>query len=129
MKEVEKRVVSMADRRRRRLKKERDEKNPPPKKKYYSKKKERRTRAETDHISFWIRKDINRALGEFSKKTGTPKQRVINELLFNFLLKEKLEKRTGLPSSYTETEFVAGKGTVREGEANTLKGTDDEQND
>jgi hypothetical protein len=65
----------------------------------------------------WIRTDLWLKLKERKMLTGQKLGHLLNKALYNFLIRDELEKRTGIKTEYEESIYDPSKGTMRTDEA------------
>lgn len=88
-----------------------------PKKKEKSRyeKEVRRRDIEKPH-GVWLRNDIWVNLKTYAAQHETTVKYVLNSLLYDFLLKSDLERKTGMACPYEETTWDPDRGTLRKDE-------------
>lgn len=65
----------------------------------------------------WIRTDLWLKLKEHKMLTGQKLGFLLNKALYNFLVRDELEKRTGIKTEYEESVYDPDRGTMRTDEA------------
>lgn len=83
------------------------------------KKEQLRKELERNH-GVWVRNDIWVALKKYAKANAPlSMKQIINEALYDYLIRHNLEAKTGMISPYKETTFDLERGTLRKDEADT----------
>lgn len=73
---------------------------------------------ESNH-GLWVRNDVWYNLKSHSLKTGITIKQLVNEALYDFLIREKIELKTGINSPYDDTTYDPERGTLRKDEADS----------
>jgi hypothetical protein len=73
---------------------------------------------ETNH-GLWVRNDIWANLKHHALKNGTTMKSIVNKALYDYLIREKIEIKTGMVCPYEETILDTRRGTLRKDEADS----------
>jgi hypothetical protein len=75
--------------------------------------------------SVWVRNDIWVNLKFVAKSKRISMKQIINEALYDYLLRSGVEQKTGMTSPYKETTYDPERGTLRKDEASSYIKEDD----
>jgi hypothetical protein len=87
-------------------------------KNYRAQKARNKPKYESAH-GVWIRDDLWIRLQRMKSETNKSLKEMLNEALFDYLLREELENKTGLSTKYVDTLYDPERGTLRKDEADS----------